>query len=257
MTETATRVPVTVVIAARNEAANIVGCIDSVRWAAEVIVAEHGSADETAQLARDAGATVLTDSAETIGAQRNAAIARAANGWVFVVDADERATAETADAVLRAIASASHEAYRVPRRNFFLGREVKHGGWERDRPVRLFRQSHRYNDSKVHEHVVVRGEPGVIAAPLLHYPYVSLDQYFEKFGRYSRWWAEQQYDRGRRTTAAAVVFKPPARFFSMYVIRLGFLDGAAGVILAALASASVLAKYARLWGKQQERSCAS
>lgn len=241
----------TVVIAARNESANIVGCIDSVRWAAEVIVAEQGSTDDTAELARASGATVVTDRAPTIGAQRNAAIDRANNAWIFVVDADERATAETADAVTRAIAAATSEAYRVPRRNFFLGREIKHGGWERDKPVRLFRQSYRYDDSQVHEHVVVRGEPGVLDAPLLHYPYVSLDQYFEKFERYSRWWAEQQYARGRRASAAAVMFKPPARFFSMYILRLGFLDSAPGVILAALAAASVLAKYARLWGKQR------
>ena len=77
--------------------------------------------------------------------------------------------------------------------------------------------------------------------------YKSLDQYFEKFNRYSRWWAEQYFAKGRRTSAAAVFFKPPARFASMYLLKGGFRDGARGLILACLAAASVMAKYARLW----------
>ncbi len=243
-------VPVTVVIAARNEATNIQACIDTLRWADEIIVADHGSSDATAAVASDSGATVLPCAAATIGACRNAAIETARNAWILVVDADERATADLAGEILRVIATAAHDAFRVPRRNFFLGREVKHGGWERDRPVRLFRSSLRYSGGRVHEHVITQGPVGEIAVALLHYPYSSLDEYFEKFDRYSKWWAEDQNARGRRASAAAVVLRPPARFFSMYFLRLGFLDGSRGVVLAALASASVLAKYARLWGLQ-------
>jgi glycosyltransferase involved in cell wall biosynthesis len=250
-------IPVTVVIAARNEAHQIVACIDTVRWAAEIIVAEHGSLDHTAPIAHEAGAIVNTDAAPTIGAQRNAAIARASHDWILVVDADERATPALRDAVAATITNAAHDAYRIPRRNFFLGREIRHGGWNHDRPVRLFRSHLRYNDSKVHEHVIAPDPVGTLHEPLLHTPYESLDHYFDKFTRYSRWWAEQQYHCGRRTNAAAVLYKPPARFFKTYLLQLGVLDGAPGLILACLASASVLAKYARLWGLQQEPPCAS
>jgi glycosyltransferase involved in cell wall biosynthesis len=246
-----------VVIAARNEAANIAECIASLQWVDEIIVAEQDSTDQTVELAHTHGATVIHPFAPTIGLQRNAAIAQATNAWVLVVDADERATPALAAAVARTITQATQSTYRVARQNFFLGRAIRHGGWQYDRPVRLFRQTHRYNDSKVHEHVIVTAEPGMLSESLLHYPYASLNHYFEKFNRYSAWWADQQYDRGRRTNALAVVCKPPARFFSMYVLRLGFLDGAHGMILAALAAASVLAKYARLWGKQREQTCAS
>ena len=255
--------PLTVVIAAKNEARNIAACIDSVRWAAEIIVAEGGSSDDTVQLARAKGAIVVSHPATTIGMQRNSAIAVASNAWVLVVDADERGTPGLRDAVgevVRQPPSASPQqtaAYRVPRRNFFLGGEIRHGGWNRDRPIRLFRANLRYNDSKVHEHLDVEGSPGVLGASLLHYPYVSLNQYFEKFDRYSRWWAEQQHQRGRRTGVVALLWRPPARFLKMYVLQLGFLDGARGVVLAALAAASVLAKYARLWVLQQEHACAS
>jgi glycosyltransferase involved in cell wall biosynthesis len=252
-TFTPARIPITVVIAARNEAANIAACVDAARWADEILVADHGSTDDTAALASDAGAVVLSHpEAPTIGALRNIAIAAARNAWVLIVDADERATSAMAAHVSAVLANPLHDAYRVPRRNFFLGREVRHGGWERDRPIRLIRASLRYDDSQVHERIAVATPLGTLDAALLHYPYGSLDEYFEKFARYSQWWAEDQWRRGRRTSVLAVLFKPPARFLSMYVFRLGFLDGARGLVLAALASASVLAKYARLWAMQCE-----
>jgi (heptosyl)LPS beta-1,4-glucosyltransferase len=105
----------------------------------------------------------------------------------------------------------------------------------------------RYDERPVHEHVMTDGLVGELSEPLVHFPYASLGEYFAKLERYSRWWAEQNFARGRRTRAWTIALKPPARFFSMYVLRAGFLDGAAGVIVAALAAMSVGAKYARLW----------
>ncbi|MEO7218188.1 MAG: glycosyltransferase family 2 protein [Gemmatimonadaceae bacterium] len=251
--EPVSQVPVTVVIATRNEEANIAACIDSVRWADEIIVADQGSSDETQAHAENAGAMVLSVvEAPTIGAGRNLAIGRARNHWILVVDADERGTTDLERAVRSTIANPAAVAYRVPRTNHFMGGEVRHGGWESDRPVRLFDSALRYNDSRVHEHVITNTEPATLTSPLLHYPYASMEIYFEKFVRYSRWWAEDQSRRGRRASVAAVIFKPPARFISMYIFRLGFLDGPRGAALAALAAASVCAKYVRLWALECE-----
>ena len=183
----------------------------------------------------------------SIGAQRNAAIARAAHPWIFVLDADERATPALGDEVSRRVASPAAEAYRVRRRNWFLGREIRHGGWDRDRPVRLFRAHLRYDERPVHEHVVTATEPGTLAEPLLHRPYTGLGQYFEKLGRYSHDWAAQHHARGRRASAWSVVSRPPARFVAALVWRSGWRDGAHGVVIAALAAMSVAAKYACLW----------
>jgi glycosyltransferase involved in cell wall biosynthesis len=222
--------------------------VASVRWAREIIVVENDSTDTTVQLARAAGATVISNPFTTIGAQRNVAITDAASDWVFVVDADERGSPALGDEIGRAIAAPSGPAaFRVPRRNFFLGREVRHGGWASDRPIRLFRSSLRYNASRVHEHVDVEGPIGELQEPLRHSTYTSLDDYFEKLDRYSRWWAEDRFERGKRAGAVSVVFRPPARFISMYLLRGGWMDGAAGAVLSALAAASVMAKYARLW----------
>ena len=248
------RPPVSVVIAARDASRHIDECIRSVvEWAAEVIVVENDSTDDTVERARAAGAAVFSHPFHTIGAQRNAAIVRATQPWILVVDADERATPGLAAEVGRLLESPEREAYRVRRRNFFLGREIAHGGWDRDRPVRLFRATLRYDERKVHEHVVTSAATGELGAPLLHYPYDTLDEYFEKFERYSRWWAEQSYAQGRRASALAVLVKPPARFVSMYLFRAGFLDGAAGIVLGVLAAMSVGAKYARLWALGRAR----
>ncbi|MEO8910050.1 MAG: glycosyltransferase family 2 protein [Gemmatimonadaceae bacterium] len=242
---------VTAVIAAHDESANIEACIASVDWAGEVIVVENDSTDDTIDRAKRAGATVISPPFTTIGSARNQAIVRANTPWILVLDADERCTPELASEVQKTIATTDVQAFRIPRRNFFLGKEIRHGGWESDKPVRLFRRELRYNANLVHEHVDVPG--GALteetSAALLHFTYRSLDQYFEKFDRYSRWWAEQNYAKGRRGSAAQVFIKPPARFVSMYLFRRGFLDGAHGLLLSCLAAASVMAKYARLWEK--------
>ena len=224
------------------------------RWAREIIVVEDGSTDATAEIARVAGARVITNPFKTIGLQRNAAIDAAHTDWVLVVDADERGSADLEAAVSQVIASPSFDAYKVPRRNFFLGKEVRHGGWESDKPVRLFRRSIRYNESRVHEHVDVNGATGELSSHLTHEPYPVLDSWFEKLGRYSRWWAEDRYDRGKRVSVWSIVVRPPLRFLTMYLLRGGFMDGARGALLAAMASTSVMAKYAQLWEMGARRS---
>ena len=240
---------VTAVIAAHDESANIEACIASVEWAREVIVVENDSTDDTVDRARAAGATVISPKFTTIGAARNNGIERSRSPWILALDADERCTPELAAEIRQLVSNpGDRSAFRVPRRNYFLGKEIRHGGWGSDKPVRLFRRDLRYNANLVHEHVdVTKGAIGEVKNSLLHYTYNSLDQYFEKFNRYSRWWAEQNFAKGRRGSAASVCFKPPARFVGMYLLKGGFRDGARGLVLACLAAASVMAKYARLW----------
>lgn len=238
---------VTVVIAARDEASNIAACIASVAFANEILVVEDGSSDDTAAIARAAGASVVANAFQTIGMQRNAAIDRASNPWILVIDADERGSPQLGDEIAKVIGNAGFDAYRIPRRNLFLGAEVRHGGWESDKPIRLFKSSIRYNASRVHEHVEVNGPIGDLTSQVTHEPYATLDSWFEKLGRYSKWWAEDRFEKGKRTGIASVVIRPPLRFLTMYVIRGGWMDGARGALLASMAATSVMAKYARLW----------
>lgn len=242
------RAPISVVIAAHNEAANIEACLASVSWAAETIVVENDSTDGTPDLARKAGAIVTSPPFTTIGHARNAGIEISVSPWILVLDADERCTPGLAKELTEiATGTPKYQAYRIPRRNFFLGREIRHGGWERDRPLRFFPRDLRYDDKKVHEGVRVAGPVGETRGSLLHYTYASLDAFFEKMSRYSADWAEQNFAKGRRAGAFSALIRGRLRFASMYLLRLGILDGAHGLLLARLAEESVMAKYARLW----------
>jgi len=239
---------VAVVVAARDAAALLPDALASVAWADERIVVENDSTDGTLEVARAHGATLaFAHPFGTIGGQRNAAIARATSEWVLVLDADERATAGVEAAVRAAIAAPAADAYRIPRRNVFLGREIRHGGWERDRPVRLFRARFRYDDRPVHERVLLDATPATLPAALTHVPYATLDGYFAKQLRYARDGARAAHARGERCGALAVLTRPAARLVRMLVLRGGWRDGAHGVVLAALAASGVAAKYARLW----------
>lgn len=243
-------VPVTVVIAARNEAGQIAECIGSVSWAAEILVVENDSTDGTIALASAAGATVFSHPFRSIGAQRNAAISRASHPWVLVVDADERGTAALGAAVAECIRRGSGEAFRVGRRNWFLGREIRHSGWDRDKPVRLFRSHLRYDERPVHEHVITSGDPGTLEEMLLHQPYADLGEYFEKLGRYSRDWAAQSHAAGRRASVLSLLARPQLRFVTTLILRGGWRDGWQGVAISALSAVSVASKYAHLWALQ-------
>ena len=239
-------VPVTVVIAAHNEGGQIAACVRSVQWAAEILVVENDSTDDTIEQGRAAGASVFSHPFKTIGAQRNAAIERARHPWILVLDADERATSALGSEVARRV-EAPGEAWRVSRRNWFLGREIRYSGWERDRPVRLFRSTLRYDERPVHEHVITTSEPGTLDEALLHQPYANLGEFFEKLDRYSRNWAEQNHARGRKASVFTLLVRPQARFLSTLLVRSGWRDGWRGVLIATLASVSVASKYAYLW----------
>ena len=242
----------TVILPCFNEEPNIGECLESVKWADEIMVVDSGSTDRTVEIARRYTGRILVHKYVNSAAQKNWAIPRAAGEWVMVIDCDERATGELQEEIRRLMAAGpSHDGYYIRRRNYFLGKRIKRCGWERDRVLRLFRRDKgRYADRAVHADVELDGKAGELAGFLEHYTYRSLDQYFEKFGRYTKWGAEDAFKRGTRAGALSLIFRAPLRFLKMYVFQLGFLDGFAGLVLCALAAFSVFAKYARLWALQ-------
>jgi len=245
----------TVLVPTRNEEANLRDCLESVKWADELFVVDTFSTDGTLEIAREFGARIVQHEYVNSAAQKNWAIPQAANDWVMVVDADERVTPELA-AEVRALLSApggpAAAAYRMHRRTFFFGREIRHCGWDTDAVTRLFRRDKAsYPEQWVHADMTVDGPVVTLKGRFDHYTYRSLEQYFEKFGRYTTWSAKDLAARGRRATAWNLVTRPAARFLKMYFLRLGFLDGAAGAVLCGLAACSVFTKYAKLWEMQR------
>jgi glycosyltransferase involved in cell wall biosynthesis len=149
--------PVTIVIPTLNEADQIADCVRHVTWADETIVADANSSDSTVSLARQAGALVLEGVGPTIAAQRNAAVARARNYWIFALDADERFSEELRTELPITMSNPHHPAYRVRRRNFYLGNELCRGHWGRDCVTRLFTKEFRWRERRVHETLEFQG----------------------------------------------------------------------------------------------------
>jgi hypothetical protein len=167
----------------------------------------------------------------------------------MIVDSDERVSEQLHASIARALDNTSgYDGFHVKRESFFLDRLVEYGGWNKDYVLRLFnRERGSYQDREVHSRIEVAGKEGTLEGPLYHYTYESLDQYFEKFNRYTTWSAGDLRSGGRRATWTNLGLRPWMRFLKMYVLRRGFLDGKHGLVLSFLAAFSVFTKYARLW----------
>jgi len=240
-------VPLSVLVITYNEAHNIQDCLASVAFAEELLVVDSGSTDGTRELARAAGATVVEHAFESAGRQRNWALPLLRHAWCLVVDADERVTPELEREIEGTVrADGAADGYLIRRRSFFLGTPIRHAGWGRDRVLRLFRRERgRYDDALVHESLELDGQRGELAGLLLHYTYRTLDDYLAKLASYTARGAADLQRRGQRPSLATLLLRPPARFFRMYVMQAGFLDGMAGLLLCLLTGYSVWLKYAQ------------
>jgi glycosyltransferase involved in cell wall biosynthesis len=248
----------TVIIPCKNERMNIRPCIESAkRVADEVLVADSGSTDGTLEIIRDAGGCRLIER-EYInsGNFKNWAIPKAAHPWVLIVDADERVTPELAAEIGGLLARGpSCDGYHVFRANYFLGHRIRHSGWGRDKVLRFFRRDlGRYVGESDHAEVeVASGQVGYLKARLEHFSYWTFDQYFRKLERYTRQSAESRYAAGRRASYARMLLSAPLRFLHCYIVRLGFLDGLAGLQLSTLTGISSFIKQVRLWELEHAR----
>jgi glycosyltransferase involved in cell wall biosynthesis len=223
-------------IIAYNEAGKIAEAIDSVAWADEVLVLDSHSTDDTARIAAAHGAEVRQLDFNGFGRLRNDAIASCTHDWVFSLDADERCTPE-AEAEIRALLAAPNaDAYYVPRRNWFMGRWIKHGGWYPDyRQPQLFRKGALVFDERdeVHESFRVDGRTGHLQSAIVQIPFQNLEQVIDKMQRYSTLGAAKLRRKGK---PAGGIGRALAHglwaFVRIYVLKLGFLDGRAGFVIA-------------------------
>ncbi|MBI5117373.1 glycosyltransferase family 2 protein [Candidatus Poribacteria bacterium] len=243
------REPLTILIPAYNEEGNIRECLDSVKWADEIFVVDSFSTDRTLEICREYTDRIAQHEYVNSAAQKNWAIPQATHKWVMIVDSDERVSERLRQSICRVLENPKDfDGFFVQRQSFFLGKPIMHGGWEKDYVLRLFNKERgRYQDRQVHACIEVEGKRGYLDGPLYHYTYRNLDQYFEKFLRYTKWAAGDLKSGERSPSWTNLSIRPCMRFLKMYVMRLGFLDGKHGLVLSMLAAFSVFTKYARLW----------
>jgi glycosyltransferase involved in cell wall biosynthesis len=228
-----------------NEEANIVPCLESATWAAEIVVLDSGSTDRTVELARQFTDRVFSVPWQGFGKTKNQAIAAARMPWIFVLDADERITPDLRREIEQIVAADGPlDGYRVPRRNHFCGRFIKHLGWYPDYSIRLFRKTKgRFVEREVHESVEINGQVGTLQHPMLHYTYTSSSDFVRRMDRYSTLAAQELRRRGKRPWPGELVWRPCLTFLKLYILQRGFLAGRDGYTLAFLYSTYTFLKY--------------
>ena len=241
----------TVTVITRNESSNIAASLESVAWADEIIVVDSHSTDDTVAIARRMASRVEVRDWPGYGAQKNYAAAIASNDWILSIDADERVTSELATEIRGAIRSGSAAGYRIPRVAYYLGRWIRSTDWYPDYQLRLYdRRRAAWNERRVHESVVVNGPLGLLRHELEHFPYKSIAHHIQTIDRYTTLAAEDWLAGGRRANALQAVVHAKLAFLRNYVLKRGFRDGSAGLIVSALNSYYVFLKFAKLWERQ-------
>jgi glycosyltransferase involved in cell wall biosynthesis len=243
-----------VAIIARNEEANLPRTLESVRWADEIVLVDSGSTDKTIDIASKFGAKVIREEWHGFGKQKNLAIEHCTSEWTLSLDADEEVSEALAQEITHLLEETPEvDAYFVPRRNFFLGCWIRHGGYYPDPKLRLFRKGVAcFEERVVHETVRYVGPTRTLHGDLIHHAYSTLESYIEHMNRYSTLGAEQTASKNKTSRSWPtflwnILLNPAATFFYNYILRLGFLDGREGLLLHLYHSAYVSWKYAKAW----------
>lgn len=245
------------IIITKNAGHTIRRCLDSVAWADETIVVDSNSSDDTADLCRELGVALhQTSDWPGFGPQKNRALDLATGEWVISIDADEWVTPELRAEIERMTADPGNKmAFAFPRRSSFCGRYMRHSGWWPDYVIRLFRRgAARFSDDNTHERLIVKGATGKLKQPLMHQAIDDLDQMIFKMNAYSTNTARMFHERGRRASLITAMLHGWWAFMRTYFLRLGFLDGREGFMLAVANAEGSYYRYLKLMllsGKKQ------
>ena len=235
---------ITAIIPTYNEESNIQRALDSVDFADEIIVIDSFSIDRTIEIVESSNAILLQRTFDDFSNQKNFAISKASNDWVFLLDADETISAEFKKEVLKTINSNTEfSAFYIFRNFFFKNKKINFSGWRRDKAIRLFRRIKCQYKGKVHEEIVTSGEIGFLKGKLNHYSYKSYALYKNKLRNYAKLQAEELLEKGQFITPYHLFIKPIVRFFAQFIVQFGFLDGYRGFIISKVHAYGVWRRY--------------
>jgi len=249
---------ISVYIIAYNESVKIRDCINSVLWADEIILADSHSSDGTTEIAEELGAKVVHIEFKGYGDLRNQAIMHCTGDWIFSLDSDERCTSEARDEILSLIENSPLDIYRIPRKNFFMGKWIKYSGWHPNfRQPQLFRNGKMSYDLKpVHERFISHSEKkiGVINNIIWQFPFKNIEEVINKANRYSTLGVAKLQDRDISGSVFKAFLHGSWSFLKHYIFKLGFLDGGAGFVIAFGNFEGTFYRYLKLTESQQNWS---
>jgi len=244
---------ISVIIIAKNEELLIEDCLKSVCWADEIILVDSESTDKTIELAKKYTGKIYIKKWQGFAPQKSYALSLAANHWVLSLDADERITEELKNEILSTNPD-SFDGYMIPRENYFLHKQIKSCGWEKDAQLRLFRKDKTYvTDRLVHEGFVVNGKTGCLKSKMIHYTYNSISSAFFKINHYSSLQAQEKYKSKSRVTGFTIVAHGAASFYKTYFALKGFKDGVHGLCIAFIDTFTTLLTYMKIWELQNNK----
>lgn len=247
---------ISAIVITKDAGATIRRCLESLRWTDEIVVVDSGSTDDTVAVCLELGARVHeTADWPGYGPQKNRALALARGEWIVSLDADEWVSPALREEIDRVIAAPDAKAaYAIPRRSSFCGRFMRHSGWWPDYVLRLYRRgAARFSDDRVHERLIVDGPKGRLCEPILHEAITDLDQMLTKMNQYSSASARMRHEEGRRGSLASALAHGGWTFFRTYVLRLGFLDGKEGFMLAVANAEGSYYRYLKLMMLAREK----
>lgn len=239
---------ISAVIITKNEEANIGRCLNSLGWVDEIVVVDSGSTDKTIEICKEYNCQIVISEWLGFGRTKRLAVDSATNNWILSIDSDEEVTPELENTIKEILANPKSDGHRVKRSSFYLGKMIKHCGWNSDYPLRLFNREYgNFNDKEVHEAVEIREEGSKIESPLLHYTYPTLEGHIDKVNRYSSLQAKELYKKNKNYSFFLIPIFVLNKFINMYFLHLGFLDGKKGFILSYISAFGVFLKYIKLW----------
>ena len=241
---------ISVTVVAGNVEADIRECLETVKWADEIIVVSSG-VDRTAAIGREYTDKVHVKEWAGYGAQKQFALEAATGEWVLSVDTDERVSTDLREEIQNVLANGSaYAGFCIPRRGYFLGHWIKHCGWYPDYQLRFFRRSKAKTDNrKVHERFIVDGPVGHLKSDLIHYTHPTIERAIAKGSEYAALEAAEKAGK-KRVNALVVVLHPVYEFFNCFLVKRGFLDGAYGLMVSLIHAISDAQVYMKIWEMQ-------
>ena len=244
------RAKISVSLITLNEEDNIRPCLESVKWADEIVLVDSFSTDRTLEIASEYTDRILQREWVGINDQRQYALEQCANDWVLCVDADERVTPELRDEILSLFADEepSCDGFSIPRRTYFLGRWIRHCGWYPGYKLRLFLKTKgRFGDNDPHDQVLLDGKVEKLKGDLLHFTYRDLSHNVRTINSFTTTRATRLHKKGAGSGVLDLTLRPILRFFQQYILRGGFLDGMPGLIICGMSAFSVFLRQAKVW----------
>lgn len=243
-----------VVIGVKNEEKNIRDCLESVKWADEIIIVDQFSSDKTVEICKKYTEKIFQTDTGSFPTQKNFGIKKTIGDWILNMDADERISPELAKEIKSKIETAEFEGFRARFKTYFLGRWIRHFGWFDYGGIRLFKGKKYFTLTKYNEQIVMEGKVGFLKEPIIHYSYHSFTQYFEKVNRYTTYEAEDLFKRGVRikpyTFCWYFFLKPVILTLRKYFLKGGYKEGIYGFLLAVFYFFFIFAIHAKLWETQ-------